>query len=827
MAENLKTRISLEGGEAIKSQLDAIGEAGKKAFSDLRGAAESSDVVGKVSKGFDTAKVKVAELGASFKDVGVAAKQFGSELSTQFDRAVNALGLVGALSVTGFAALVLGSAKSIDNQVKLAETLGITTKELKGLGFAAQQAGVDSDQFESALTKLAKAIEKTNQSGRDYQKQLGDIQLASQRAFEDSLTAGKKTNPFLERMKTERRAFEDLNRAHALSATGLEKLNIATKNLDGTDRNVHDVMLDLADAFKTLPPGANKAAIALDILGKGNARLVPFLNQGRAAILELRKEAERIAPSLGNAAKEQATALTIAFENFQKAFGSSKNAALAPFFPILTDLISAFTEKIVAARGDVVAFANDVASKVAPVIADIAALLQGRDQDVNNTFLIRARDAAVELGVALKKAVTEIILPALNLLLEGLDRIAKAINAVFGTEFSGKEIVIAVVIAKVLGLLPLFIAGLNLARVAVLRLFTTLGLPLIGAFALGFGAVTLATKGPTAALEKLKEIWGALWGGESGDAPKKAADEIRAAAGELDGLGAHATKAAADLDKIRKTTITVGKDGKFSIFPSVAEQTAEAQAIIAAAQAAADSAVTIFQNTGLQIGGSFSEGFNQIAEGAVIVSDRIGVAFTAFPQQALDAMNQVTDIFTNANDRIEQSFQQLDEQFSNTFDSIVNDARDAGNAIDDALSGVGGGGGGGEGFARGGFVRGPGTSTSDSVPIRVSKGEYVVRAKAVDHYGVGLLHLINTLRARIPGFNMGGLVQSLGGLMPPRTHYATGGLVGGNLRAVTVNLLDGSAVKLFGVQNEIDNLTRYALARQTHSAGRKASYWGR
>lgn len=49
------------------------------------------------------------------------------------------------------------------------------------------------------------------------------------------------------------------------------------------------------------------------------------------------------------------------------------------------------------------------------------------------------------------------------------------------------------------------------------------------------------------------------------------------------------------------------------------------------------------------------------------------------------------------------------------------------------------------GNAAGGYIRGPGTTTSDSIPAMLSDREFVVRAKAVDHYGPELLHRINTL----------------------------------------------------------------------------------
>lgn len=60
------------------------------------------------------------------------------------------------------------------------------------------------------------------------------------------------------------------------------------------------------------------------------------------------------------------------------------------------------------------------------------------------------------------------------------------------------------------------------------------------------------------------------------------------------------------------------------------------------------------------------------------------------------------------------------------------------------------------GFARGGYIQGPGTSTSDSILARLSRGEYVLRADAVKKYGLDFLNALNA--GRLPGFAAGGLV---------------------------------------------------------------------
>lgn len=67
------------------------------------------------------------------------------------------------------------------------------------------------------------------------------------------------------------------------------------------------------------------------------------------------------------------------------------------------------------------------------------------------------------------------------------------------------------------------------------------------------------------------------------------------------------------------------------------------------------------------------------------------------------------------------------------------------------------------GFASGGHITGPGTGTSDSIPARLSNGEFVVNAAATSKH-LSLLHSLN---------------GSSGSGTPGKTHFADGGVVNG------------------------------------------------
>jgi hypothetical protein len=91
------------------------------------------------------------------------------------------------------------------------------------------------------------------------------------------------------------------------------------------------------------------------------------------------------------------------------------------------------------------------------------------------------------------------------------------------------------------------------------------------------------------------------------------------------------------------------------------------------------------------------------------------------------------------------------------------------------------------GFAQGGPIYGEGTATSDSIPARLSTGEYVIQAKAVKKFGVGFFNQVNA----------GGMPGQGAGYKPG---FATGGLVNINM---TPGFATGGAVPSADTLNKI------------------------
>lgn len=194
-----------------------------------------------------------------------------------------------------------------------------------------------------------------------------------------------------------------------------------------------------------------------------------------------------------------------------------------------------------------------------------------------------------------------------------------------------------------------------------------------------------------------------------------------------------------------------------------------------------------------------AEQFNQKVQEIAVSTNQVGQQMAALRAGVESAVGAGLNTFLN--DALSGT-KKLKDTFRDTALSIVNDLEKiAEKALEQQIlkmifGAAGGGGSGGgavsgivgaiaSGFAGGGLISGPGTSTSDSIPIAASTGEFIVNAKAVSTPGMRpLLEAIN-----------GGQLKGSPGTSVPK--YAAGGLVsggGGQTVHKIVNVLDPSTL---------------------------------
>jgi len=180
--------------------------------------------------------------------------------------------------------------------------------------------------------------------------------------------------------------------------------------------------------------------------------------------------------------------------------------------------------------------------------------------------------------------------------------------------------------------------------------------------------------------------------------------------------------------------------------------------------------------------------------------DKVREKYRGLRDGASKDLITMADIGRQSAQTLQQGFADfLIDPLNNSFDDLLQkwlqtiQRMDAEGLAQELFGGLAGGGGGGGGggllgglfgglFAEGGMVHGPGTSTSDSIPARLSDGEYVVRSAAVRQYGAGMLEAIN--RGLFPrrGFSVPEITA------PRVPRFATGGIVERPAESAQVNV---------------------------------------
>jgi len=115
-------------------------------------------------------------------------------------------------------------------------------------------------------------------------------------------------------------------------------------------------------------------------------------------------------------------------------------------------------------------------------------------------------------------------------------------------------------------------------------------------------------------------------------------------------------------------------------------------------------------------------------------------------------------------------------------------------------------------LAGGGPLRGPGHDTSDNLLAWLSPGEWVIRARAVRHYGSGMIDAIN--RMALPKFAGGGMVSRLA--IPELSPVASGG----GTNNVTFNFPEFGSFTMQAGDDMVQKI-KSAFARESLKRGRR------
>ncbi|RWF52048.1 MAG: hypothetical protein EOS50_26070 [Mesorhizobium sp.] len=432
-------RIALEGGDAIKDQLKALGDAGEKAFNQIKNAAVKADL---------------DKFGASLSKVG-------SDLAT-VGRRLALLGTGLAAAAGGATVAVVGLAKSgaeaADAAGKAAQKTGLQIDAYGRLEFAAKQADVSQEEFVSGMSRLNKAIaEAATETSK-----AGDVLDAT----------GVKVTRFGGKTK-------DAAKKVDTAGNVFTKLGVKIKDANGRLRSNEAIVQDVAAAFARMPDGALKSALAIELFGKAGANLLPFLNQGADGLRALGTEAEKLGIlftpeqfAVGDALGDSLDSLSTAIKAIRVQFGLL-------FAPIVLEAAKGLTDIVVANKDAILQLGAAAARTVAGILGDLLHLLSGNDQNVKNPWILHWRDAIVGFGRDVQAVVNTVVLPLFKAVRDAANLVADSLNAMFGTNVTGGQLLIGAALLQLLGVFRLItssvgvvVAGLRLIGTALATMFS-------------------------------------------------------------------------------------------------------------------------------------------------------------------------------------------------------------------------------------------------------------------------------------------------------------------------------------------------------------------
>lgn len=735
--------------------------------------------------------------------------------------------LTGALTAAaaGFIAFIKAGADAADEANHQAKALGLAIDEYGRLKFAAEQAGVSQETFGTAITRLNVALGKLQGDLSEAAEETSAFErLGAQsgvivrRFGEDAEKSGKQTLTAASALTELGIKATDANGALRPTEDILFDLADAfTAMQDGPREAALQVALFGRAAGPELAQLLNEGSAAMRASGKraevlgaihtaeaaaiGDAFGDAF-NEVAVALLGIRN---RIAQAFLPGLTEVATALADFVAQSRPALEAFARDLASKIVPVIKDLFNALTgndtkvvnQDILKWRDAVLEFGRGVQEVVTniviPAFNTLLGIFDAIAAGLNSVFgteftggaLLAAAAVAQFLGVfAVLGSAVGVVVSGVNLLVAAFGLVGPALLAASGFISLLVEGVITfgAAIAAVVGWPALIVAGIVAALVAIVifwdeivaaaqatwdfiaGLFTAAGFAkLWDGLASGAQAAWDATIGVVqAGVNAVGNILGTI----STLAGGAFAGVLTAAQFVVDGLAGIFNAAAQTIAAIwQGISDTVA--GIFGGTSSAILDAAQAitDALSAASEAAADTA-------GAE---EIAQGLVQPFRDAAALIEEIWNGVTVVTQSGFDGILDGADAAVSGLGNVAQEITARLRRELDAMTAALNTALSRIlAAIDRAVSRLraaarearSSGGDSGEGFARGGLVYGPGTGTSDSIPAYLSRGEFVVNARAVRKLGLGVMRMINAgrvagekIKGSIPRFAQGGLAD--------------------------------------------------------------------
>ena len=238
---------------------------------------------------------------------------------------LQALGNIVSGSISRITSFVSSVSASFDRFNDLSARTGIAVESLQGYSLAAKLAGVDTEQFGSAVQKLAVNIGKA--------------------APGDQLDKS------------------------------LRRINLSVTELRGLAPEQQ--FAAIGEAISSLPTAADRAAAAVEIFGKQGASLAPLFRDGAASIEELRAQADRLGIIVNETQIDNIASMNDAFDLARATVEGIAGQVIGNLAPAVTGVVDEFLKFIEEWSGAEGQGGTGIANAISKVLLDGAQFLAG------------------------------------------------------------------------------------------------------------------------------------------------------------------------------------------------------------------------------------------------------------------------------------------------------------------------------------------------------------------------------------------------------------------------------------------------------------------
>jgi phage-related protein len=223
--------------------------------------------------------------------------------------------------------------------------------------------------------------------------------------------------------------------------TMTEKLGMGFTDATGKVMPMNELLPKLSDKFKSMPDGAEKTALAMQLFGRNGASMLPFLNRGSEGIAELEVQAKKMGLTLDDTAMKGFAAASKATRMFDAQMDGLRQTLGGAVAPVLDSIKVAFFNGVAPAIQQVTEFiaenqakfnelATVVGDVVTKVLADLVPVVMDLIRELGPTLMSNLKEL-----LPLLSSLGENLGPILGNILKDLLPIVFDLVAAFGTFF--------------------------------------------------------------------------------------------------------------------------------------------------------------------------------------------------------------------------------------------------------------------------------------------------------------------------------------------------------------------------------------------------------